>query len=49
MAMENVWIFVLENYKDNLKQIQLGFLLNTVYFVFIHITIYTANQNPPKQ
>ena len=49
MAMEEFWIFVSENSKNMLKWIELSAILNIVYVMSVHCTIYNIKHSLPKQ
>ena len=43
MVVEKCLIFVWKNSKNILKWIKLSVVVNTVYVVFVHFTIYNTN------
>ena len=45
MAMEKFWIFAS---KSILNWMQLIVILNTVYVMFVHLTLYNTKRNPLK-
>ena len=49
MAMEKFWIFVWKNSEHILEFMQLSLVLNTVYVIVVHFTIYNTKYNPPKK
>ena len=48
MAMDKFLTFVWENSINILKLVHRSVVLNTVYIMFDHFTIYNTKHNPPK-
>ena len=48
MAIEKCWSFVCKNSKNILKWMKFSIVLDTIYVMFVHFTIYNTKHNPPK-